>query len=476
NPETPNPETPNPETPNPETPNPNPCTFQCNLPGKPNNLVLNNPKIDNPVLNTDPTPEDNFTDDFADHLGIPTPRIKTLDDAKEIARKIEEATGVKPAFIYISFVPVEILPEENLGKVQKLTKQLNTIAEKDSDQLEIVVVTGKGNPIRKRIPETTKAKVLKVAQEFRDQIVSPQNRRRTGYLRSSQQLYHWIIAPLEADLQAREINNLVFLPDIGLRSTPMAALHDGKGFLVEKFSIGLMPSLSLTNTLYKDIKKSQILALGVSQSTQGQEPLPAVPLELSTLVSKLWQGKLLLDKQATLENLKTIRRQQPFGIIHMATHADFATGALSNSYIQLWEDKLRLNQLRQLRLNEPEVEMLVLSACRTALGDEESELGFAGLAVLAGVKTSVASLWSVNDAGTAALMTKFYENLKTDPIKAEALRQAQVAMVKGQIYVKDGQVQGLKVVENLPLPADSADESLMHPYYWAGFTMVGNPW
>ncbi|MEH1812440.1 MAG: CHAT domain-containing protein, partial [Nostoc sp.] len=476
NTETPNTETPNTETPNPETPNPDPCTFQCNLPSKPNNPVPNNPKIDNPVLNTDPTPEDNFTDDFADHLGIPTPRIKTLDDAKEIARKIEEATGVKPAFIYISFVPVEILPEGILGKAQKLTKQLNTVAEKDSDQLEVVVVTGKGDPIRKRIPETTKAKVLQVAQEFRDQIVSPQNRRRTGYLRSSQQLYRWIIAPLEADLQSRGINNLVFLPDIGLRSTPMAALHDGKGFLVEKYSIGLMPSLSLTNTLYKDIKKSQVLALGVSQSTQGQEPLPAVPLELSTLVSKLWQGKLLLDKQATLENLKTIRRQQPFGIIHMATHADFATGTLSNSYIQLWEDKLRLNQLRQLRLNEPEVEMMVLSACRTALGDEESELGFAGLAVLAGVKTTVASLWSVNDAGTAALMTKFYQNLKTAPIKAEALRQAQIAMLKGQIYVKDGQVQGLGVVENLPLPADSADESLMHPYYWAGFTMVGNPW
>ncbi|MEH1822730.1 MAG: CHAT domain-containing protein [Nostoc sp.] len=457
------------------TPNPPPCSFQC-TPGKPNVPGPNNPKIDNPIINTDPTPEDKFTDDFSDHLGIPTPQIKTLDESKEIARKIEEATGVKPAFIYISFVPVEVIPEGSFGKAQKSTKQLNTLAEQDSDQLEIVVVTGKGDPIRKRIPETTRAKVLQVAQEFRDQIVSPQNRRRTGYLGSSQQLYRWIIAPLQADLQARQINNLVFLPDIGLRSTPMAALHDGKGFLVEKYSIGLMPSISLTNTLYKDIKKSQILALGVSQSTQGQEPLPAVPLELSTLVSKLWQGKLLLDKQATLDNLKTIRRQQPFGIIHMATHADFATGALSNSYIQLWEDKLRLNQLRQLRLNEPEVEMLVLSACRTALGDEESELGFAGLAVLAGVKTSVASLWSVNDAGTAALMTKFYENLKTAPIKAEALREAQVAMAKGQIFVKDGQVQGLGVVGNLPLPADSADESLTHPYYWAGFTMVGNPW
>ncbi|MBG1239899.1 CHAT domain-containing protein [Nostoc sp. NZL] len=461
------------------TPAPAPCTFQCNLPGKPIDPGTNNPNIDNPVLDTNPTPEGNFTDDFVDHLGIPTPKTKTLDDAKEIARKIEEATGVKPAFIYTSFVPVEILPEGNLGKAKKFTKQLNTIAEQGSDQLELVVVTGKGDPIRKRIPETTRAKVLQVAEEFRNQIVSPQNRRRTGYLRSSQQLYRWIIAPLEADLQAREINNLVFLPDIGLRSTPIAALHDGKGFLVEKYSIGLMPSLSLTNTLYKDIKKSQILALGVSQSTQGQEPLPAVPLELSTLVSKLWQGKLLLDKQATLENLKTIRRQQPFGIIHMATHADFAAGTLSNSYIQLWEDKLRLNQLRQLRLNEPEVEMLVLSACRTALGDEESELGFAGLAVLAGVKTTVASLWSVNDAGTAALMTKFYENLRTSSIKAEALRLAQVGMAKGQIYVKDGQVQGLGVAGSLPLPANSVDEGeqlLTHPYYWAGFTMVGNPW
>lgn len=196
-------------------------------------------------------------------------------------------------------------------------------------------------------------------------------------------------------------------------------------------------------------------------------------------MSKLWQGKLLLDKQATLANLKTIRRQQPFGIIHMATHADFTTGALSNSYIQLWEDKLRLNQLRQLRFNEPEVEMLVLSACRTALGDEESELGFAGLAVLAGVKTSVASLWSVNDAGTAALMTKFYQNLRTASIKAEALRQAQVAMAKGQIYVKNGQLEGLGVVGNLSLPNNSTDDGeqlLTHPYYWSGFTMVGNPW
>ncbi|QIR36754.1 CHAT domain-containing protein [Tolypothrix sp. PCC 7910] len=442
------------------------CNFNC-LPTKVDEPVNNNGGEDKKV--GEELPEDKFTGEFEQRLGVSGNTLKSPDDAKEIAIQIEKATGVKPAFIYLSFVPVEIAPTSS-------NKQLNTSAEKDNEQLEIVVITGKGNPIRKRIPEATKTKVLKAANQFRQEIINPSN---NLYLRPSQQLYNWIIAPINAELQTQGITNLVFLPDIGLRSTPIAALHDGKRFLVEQYSVGLMPSLSLTNTLYTDIKKSQVLALGVSQSTQGQIPLPAVPVEISTLVTKLWQGKLLLDKQATLANLKAVRRQEPFGIIHMATHADFEGGALNKSYIQLWEDKLRLDQIRQLRLNDPQVEMMVLSACRTAVGNEEAEIGFAGLAVLAGVKTSVASLWYVSDLGTAALMTKFYESLKTAPIRAEALRQAQVAMATGKVFLKNGQIQGLEPVASLPLPAESIDEpdkSLSHPYYWAAFTMVGNPW
>ncbi|MBD2335443.1 CHAT domain-containing protein [Calothrix sp. FACHB-156] len=444
------------------------CNFNC-LPTKVDDPVNNNGGGEDKKVGEE-LPEEKFTGEFERRLGVGGNTLKSPDDAKEIAIEIEKATGVKPAFIYLSFVPVEIAPTS-------ANKQLNTTAEKDNEQLEIVVITGKGNPIRKRIPEATKTKVLKAANQFRQEIINPGN---NLYLRPSQQLYNWIIAPINAELQAQGITNLVFLPDIGLRSTPIAALHDGKRFLVEQYSVGLMPSLSLTNTLYTDIKKSQVLALGVSQSTQGQIPLPAVPVEISTLVMKLWQGKLLLDKQATLANLKAVRRQEPFGIIHMATHADFEAGALNKSYIQLWEDKLRLDQIRQLRLNDPQVEMMVLSACRTAVGNEEAEIGFAGLAVLAGVKTSVASLWYVSDLGTAALMTKFYESLKTAPIRAEALRQAQVAMATGKVFLKNGQIQGLEPVESLPLPAESIndepDKSLSHPYYWAAFTMVGNPW
>lgn len=430
------------------------------------------------VLETNPTPEDKFTNSFTNQLGISAPlKLKTIDDAKNIAADIEKATGVKPAFVYMSFVPVEIEPNSATNN-NKSSKQSLSIAEQNSDELEIVIVTAKGNPIRKRISGANRALVLETAQNFRDLIASRKHVRKNTYLKPSQQLYQWIVAPMEADLQTRGINNLVFLPDAGLRSTPMAALHSGKEFLIEKYSVGLMPSLSLTNTLYSDIKNSQVLAMGVSQSTQGQIPLPAVPQELSTLVFKLWQGKLLLNEQATFSNLKTIRRSSPFGIIHMATHADFTPGPVSNSYIQLWEDKLRLNQIRQLGLNNPQVEMMVLSACRTALGDEEAEIGFAGLAIMAGVKTSVASLWTVDDAGTAGLMTTFYENLKKAPIRAEALRQAQMLMAKGQVFVKNGQIQGFSKLGGLPLPTNSqvADGVLSHPYYWASFTMVGNPW
>ncbi|MBD2666660.1 filamentous hemagglutinin family outer membrane protein [Richelia sinica FACHB-800] len=456
-------------TPNTPTPTPPSCDFQCNKPPEPpkgNPPIPSNPSPGPTALNTNPTPEDKFTSIFANQLGVSVPSVKIDSEAREIAVKIESATGVKPAFIYISFAPIERLSGNN-------------ILEQDTDQLEIVLVTGKGEPIRKRIAGTTKAEVLKTAKEFRDQITIPYNRSTKGYLKPAQQLYNWIISPIKADLQAQAIQNLVFLPDVGLRSTPLAALHDGERFLVEQYSIGLMPSLSLTNTLYTDIKKSQLLAMGVSESTQGQDPLPAVPAEVSTLVSKLWPGKLFLNKQATVDNLKFIRSQQPFGIIHLATHANFSRGSLDNSYIQLWDNKLRLNQIRQLGFNNPQVEMLVLSACKSALGDEEAEIGFAGLAIMAGVKTSVASLWAVNDSSTALLMTKFYESLRTAPIRAEALREAQIAMAKGQIYIQNGQVRGLEEIGNFSLPATTIENSnspFTHPFYWAAFTMVGNPW
>jgi CHAT domain-containing protein len=416
------------------------------------------------ILGTDLTVlEENASQEFTSYLGLGDTTIKSPNQTRDLALSIEQSTGAKPALIYLNFVPAGtgIFTETKPG---------------DNDPLELTIVSAKGM-IRQRV-NVTRSQFTAIAQTFRSKVTDPRLSHTRSYLSSAQQLYQWLIAPIEAQLIEQEITNLVFIPDAGLRAIPYAALHDGKQFLVEKYSIGLMPSLSLTDTNYTNIHNSQVLAIGVSESTQGSSPLPAVPTELSTLM-QLWRrrGTSFLNNNATLENLKETREANPYGIIHMATHANFIADATDKSYIQLWNERLQIDQIRQLGWNDPPVEMLVLSACRTALGDVRSELGFAGLAVQAGVKTVVASLWYVSDSATTALMAKFYEQLNTAPIKADALRQAQIAMAQGKVYIADGHLQGVDGMEAiaLPLGIDSAQD-FSHPYYWASFTMVGNPW
>ena len=408
-----------------------------------------------------------FTREYEEYLRLQATQIKSLGQARATLREIEEATGVKPALIYAVFVPETLALEAT---------SLLDLPKQDSDQLQLLLVTAQGKVMLWRVPNTTRAEVLAVAGKLGSEVTNRSKRRTNSYLAPASQLYQWLVAPLEADLQAQGIQNLVFITDVGLRSVPMAALHDGQGFIVERYSIGLMPSLSLTDTRYQDITGFQVLAMGASEFTD-KEPLPAVPLELSVLTKQLWQGKSFLDEAFTLDNLKAQRHQQPFGIIHLATHAEFNAGKPENSFIYLWNSKLGLNELRELGWNNPPVELLVLSACRTAVGDKEAELGFAGLAVQAGVKSALGSLYTVSDEGTLGLMTEFYRQLKEAPIKAEALRQAQLAMINNEVRLEGGELHGTG--ENLPLPPELAtleNQNLSHPYYWTGFTTIGSPW
>jgi CHAT domain-containing protein len=269
---------------------------------------------------------------------------------------------------------------------------------------------------------------------------------------------------------------LLFCVGERLRTLPFAALHDGQQFLVEKYSFSRIPAFKLTDTVYSDLRNSQVLAMGASEF-KDQTPLPAVPVELSAILKNQWQGKLFLNQDFTLTNFLSQRASQPFKIIHLATHADFQSGVPSNSYVQFWDTKLTLDKMRQLNLNNPPVELLVLSACRTAIGDKEAELGFAGLAVQARVKSAIATLWNVSDQGTLGLMAEFYPDLKTAPIKAEALRQAQIAMLQGQVRLESGQLRtSTRTIALPPALAELENEDFSHPYYWAAFTIVGSPW
>lgn len=415
------------------------------------------PKINYALLNNPEQAisgiDEQFESEYEKYLGEDIPEEEvSVETIRNTLKTINTQTGTNPVIIYA------------------LTQ---------SEQLELVMVMPEGNPIRKVVPEANAAVLRQTLTEFRSAVTDVTDSR--GYKAPAQKLYRWMIAPLEPQLESLGIDTLIFCMDAGLRLIPMAALHDGQQFLVEKYSIGSIPSVSLTNSRYKPVKDAQVLGMGASKF-QKLSPLPAVPMELEMITRQLWSGESFLNEEFTLDNLKAQRQQKPFEIIHLATHAEFQSGDATNSYIQLWDTQLSLDRLRQMGWQEPpQVELLTLSACRTAVGDERVELGFAGLAVQAGVKSALASLWYVNDEGTLALMSGFYQHLRQPDvtIKAEALRRAQIAMLRGQVRLENGQLQGLEGLGSIPLPPELAargNNELSHPFYWAGFTMIGSPW
>jgi len=381
-----------------------------------------------------------------------TDEVVTAESIRDTLKTIESQTGQSAAVVYARSLP---------------------------DQLELTLVLPEGSPIRKVVPQANPAALQKTLNDFRSAVTDVTDSR--GYIAPAQKLYQWMIAPLKSNLKALKINTLIFCMDGGLRLIPMAALHDGQQFLIENYSIGSIPSVSLTNSRYKSAKDAQVLGMGASEFQQ-LSPLPAVPTELQVITQQLGSGESFLNENFTLNNLKAQRQRKTFDIVHLATHADFQPGQASNSYIQLWDTQLKIDQLRQMGWQEPpQVELLVLSACRTAVGDLQVELGFAGLAVQAGVKSALASLWYVSDEGTLALMSGFYQHLRQADvtIKAEALRRAQIAMLRGQLRLENGQLQGLDQLSSIPLPPELArrgNQKLSHPFYWAGFTMIGSPW
>ena len=406
----------------------------------------------------------------------------TVPSVKDISGRLAqlaEQTGKKPAFINISLQQNQlesfvVLPDRTLTA----NKNNNAVASSDLKKIDS---QSKPLTLRKTIKDTSRKELMAIATQFREEVSDGRNLGENGYLESAQELYRVLIEPIEAELEANGIDILVFSMDSGLRLLPLAALHDGEQFLVEKYAMGIVPSFGLTDTRYVNLSQSPILAMGASEFEE-QEALPTVALELETVVRNPRQGEAFLNKEFTIANfIAQNSREIPFPIVHLGTHAEFNAGELSDSYIQFYDDKLKIPQLQQLsdelgwNTDASPVELLVLSACETALGNEDAELGFAGLAVQAGVKSALASLWYVSDLGTLALMGEFYDRLETSLVKAEALRQTQLAMLQGDVEVDNGQIT-LSNGEKLSLPEDFPDGnlSLSHPYFWSSFTLIGN--
>jgi CHAT domain-containing protein len=361
------------------------------------------------------------------------------------------------------------------------------------DQLDVILVPISGRPIYRPIRDAGRKNMLPVVKKFMETLSSPRYRRSNRYLASAQQLYQWIIKPLEPDLEQLNIETLVFVMDAQLRSIPLAALHDGEKFLIEKYSLGLIPSVNLTDTTYQSLANAKLLAMGSSTFKEHNlADLPGVPLEVSTITQE-WSGDSFLNEAFTWDNLHHQMSQHDYGIVHLATHAEFVPDKPSNSYIQLWDRKLTLDELREFLLEKSSpINLLILSACHSALGNETSELGFAGLAVQAKVKSAIGSIWYVDDRATLGLMSEFYRQIRLafqtsettgeteakSKLKAEILREAQIAMLRGEVRIENGHLIGLNSDYDILLPPEITvdKESFQHPYYWAGFTLVGSPW
>ncbi len=407
-------------------------------------------------------------------------KVPSVQNISRRLGELEQQTGKKAAFINISLQKNQlesfvVLPDETKSAAAKSSTVASTnLKTIDSPKPKALTV-------RKTVKDTNREDLIAIATQFREQVSNARNLQDVSYKKSAEELYQVLIEPIEAELKANNIDILVFSMDSGLRLLPLAALYDGKQFLVEKYATAIVPSFGLTDTRYVNPTKSSILAMGASEFTD-QESLPTMGIELETIVSDPRKGEAFLNEQFTIPNfIAQNSRENPFSIIHLGTHAEFKAGDLSDSYIQFYDDKLRIPQLQDISTelgwntaNTP-VDLLVLSACDTAIGDEKAELGFAGLAVQAGVKSALASLWYVSDLGTLALMGEFYNQLDSTLIKAEALRQTQLEMLYGKVNINDRRVD-LSNGEKLTLPKEfpEGNLSLAHPYFWSSFTLIGN--
>ncbi len=374
----------------------------------------------------------------------------TAEGIAETLSDLSQQTGTKPAVIWIW---------------------------QRAKQMQLILITPGKKPEVYSVKDANREQLINTVRRLNVEITNPRKRHTKSYLEPGQKLYEWMVKPLESRLKTEKIDTIMFCLGMNLRTLPLAALHDGEKFIIEKYAIARIPAFNLIDTNYNKIKNAQILAMGASEFKE-LESLPAVPVEINQITQLLWRGKAFMNQEFTVKNLQDQRQKQPYEIVHLATHAEFRRGKPDKSYIQFWDDeKIRLDEVEKLKLNQPPVELLVLSACRTALGDKQAELGFAGLTVKSGVRSALASLWNVSDIGTLALMTEFYQHLQEIPLKAEALRQAQVAMLKGKVGMNMGELNGTRGELQLPPElAEFGDETFSHPYYWSAFTLIGNPW
>ncbi|QKQ74563.1 CHAT domain-containing protein [Nostoc sp. TCL240-02] len=313
-----------------------------------------------------------------------------------------------------------------------------------------VILSKTGQPLRYYVTQKSIADIEQTLEKFLVALNPVSNSKERDRL--SQEIYSWLIRPAEMDQAFKDTQTLVFVLDGRLRNIPISALYDGKQYLIEKYAVALSPGMQLMSA--RSLQPNDINAIvgGISQSRNGFSALPAVELEVKQ-ISKAVRSSMLLNQQFTSQALASHVKSSSADIVHLATHGQFSS-RLEDTFLLTWDGEVNVKELSELLKNRggessKAIELLVLSACDTATGDDRAVLGLAGLAVKSGARSTIATLWPVKDKAAEMLMTRFYEQLRQPKItKAEALRQAQINLIR---------------------QTDFHD-----PFFWSAFVLVGN--
>jgi CHAT domain-containing protein len=313
------------------------------------------------------------------------------------------------------------------------------------DRLEILL-SRPGGTIKRYPVAVGSARLTAEIHQFRQHL---EKLATNEYRPHAQQLYEWLIKPLEADLAAYRLDTLVFVPDGALRTIPPAALFDGNQFLIEKYAVAATPGLELTDPHPLDRSRIKVLVGGLSKAVEDFPALEHVPEEL-TSVQRSFGAEMLLDENFQRGRLSEALQDSELNVLHIATHGQFSADARS-SFLLAYDGRVMLDQLADyvglFKFRDTPLELLVLSACETAQGDDRAALGLSGMAIKAGARSAVGALWKVNDIATAELIGQFYRHLKNPELsRAQALRRAQRVLLDDLRY--------------------------QHPGYWSPFLLI----
>jgi CHAT domain-containing protein len=353
------------------------------------------------------------------------------------------------------------------------------------DRVAILLATP--NVVVFRESKIPRADLYSHIRKFRQALSNPS----LDPLPESQTLYKLLMAPIAGDLQQAGAKTLMLDLDGMLRYIPYAALYDGKNYLVETLAVAMVTEAARDKLAKAPKPDWSVWGLGVTKGGAGYEALPYANVELNGIAGEkgVLAGKVMLDGAFT-ENALRDGLDRSYPVIHIASHFQFTSGSMQDSFLLLGDGShFSLAQIKT-KLNFNSVELLTLSACETAVGDDSDSHngveveGLGAIAQQAGAKAVLATLWPVADASTAALMQALYQAHKTDHLdKADALRQAQLALLKGRASVQlsssaerglarrvsnDASAQGLG--HFVPNPA----APYAHPFFWAPFILMGN--